>query len=161
LELHILSQDLFRHRQLCSWVCIVQLDRILNSGVTRNFFSGGGVQQIQLRTQGRQNGDLGAVAPKSGVLLNLQMSETRILIKLLQVYFPWNWEFSPALSKLQNFGGGGGEFESSALGTPLILKNGLCYLTLQNTVPPCTLKLYFTYSFDDLVLFFYGLIRSW
>jgi hypothetical protein len=27
------------------------------------FFSGGGVQQIQLRTEGRQNGDLGAVSP--------------------------------------------------------------------------------------------------
>jgi hypothetical protein len=28
----------------------------------------GGVQQIQLRTENRQNGDLGAVAPQSGVL---------------------------------------------------------------------------------------------
>ena len=27
------------------------------------FFWGGGVQQIQLRTEGRENGDLGAVAP--------------------------------------------------------------------------------------------------
>jgi hypothetical protein len=32
-----------------------------DSGVARNFF--GGVQQIQLRTEGRENGDLGAVAP--------------------------------------------------------------------------------------------------
>jgi len=31
------------------------------------FFSGG-VQQIQLRTEDRENGDLGAVAPYSGVL---------------------------------------------------------------------------------------------
>ena len=36
---------------------------ILHSGVPRNFFPGGGVQQIQLRTEGRQNGNLGAVAP--------------------------------------------------------------------------------------------------
>jgi len=35
---------------------------ILNSGVPRNFFRGG-VQQIQLRTEDRENGDLGAVAP--------------------------------------------------------------------------------------------------
>jgi len=28
----------------------------------------GGIQEIQLRTDGRENGDLGAVAPKSGVL---------------------------------------------------------------------------------------------
>jgi len=33
-----------------------------NSGVPRNFFRGG-VQQIQLRTEDRQDGDLGAVAP--------------------------------------------------------------------------------------------------
>ena len=30
---------------------------------TQEFFSGGGVQQIQLRTEERENGDLGAVAP--------------------------------------------------------------------------------------------------
>jgi hypothetical protein len=43
-----------------------------SSGVPRNFFRGsglrqefflGGGQQIQLRTEGRENGDLGAVAP--------------------------------------------------------------------------------------------------
>ena len=34
------------------------------SGVPRIFFGGGGgVQQIQLRTEDRENGDLGAVAP--------------------------------------------------------------------------------------------------
>jgi hypothetical protein len=52
------------------------------------------------------NGDLGAVAPQSGVPLNFQMSETRILIRLLRIYFPRNWEFGSALSKLLNFGGG-------------------------------------------------------
>jgi hypothetical protein len=57
------------------------------------FSRGGGVQPIQLRTQGRENGDLRAVAPYSGILLNLQMSETRILIRLLRMYFPRNWEF--------------------------------------------------------------------
>jgi hypothetical protein len=36
-----------------------------SSRVPRNFF-GGGVQQIQLRTEGRENGDLGAVAPSKG-----------------------------------------------------------------------------------------------
>jgi hypothetical protein len=32
------------------------------------FFLGGGVQQIQLRSEDRENGDLGAVATWSGVL---------------------------------------------------------------------------------------------
>ena len=33
-----------------------------SSGVPRNFVRGGGVQQIQLRTEDRENGHLGAVA---------------------------------------------------------------------------------------------------
>jgi hypothetical protein len=35
------------------------------------------------------------------------MSETRILIRLLRMKFPRNWEFGSALSKLRNFGGVG------------------------------------------------------
>jgi hypothetical protein len=33
-------------------------------GFARNFFRG--VQQIQLRTEGRENGDLGTIAPSQG-----------------------------------------------------------------------------------------------
>jgi hypothetical protein len=77
------------------------------SGVPRNFFRGG-VQQIQLRIEGRENGDLGAVAPYSGVPLHLQMNEIHILIRLLRMYIPRNWEFGSALAKLRNFGRGGG-----------------------------------------------------
>ena len=40
---------------------------VTTSGVPRNFVRGG-LQQIQLRTEDRKNGDLGAVAPSSGVL---------------------------------------------------------------------------------------------
>jgi hypothetical protein len=54
---------------------------VTDSGIHRNFVRGG-VQQIQLRTEGRENGDLGVVAPKLRVPLNFQMSETRILIRL-------------------------------------------------------------------------------
>jgi hypothetical protein len=39
---------------------------------------------------------------------NLQMSESRILIRLLRMCFPRNWEFGLALSKLWNFVGGWG-----------------------------------------------------
>jgi hypothetical protein len=34
----------------------------------------------------------------------LLMSETRIVIRLLRMYFPRNWKFGSALSKLRNFG---------------------------------------------------------
>ena len=40
----------------------------INSRVHRKFVGGGMVKQIQLRTENRENGDLGAVAPLSGVL---------------------------------------------------------------------------------------------
>jgi hypothetical protein len=65
----------------------------------------GGLRQIQLRTEDREEGDLGSV-----VLLNLQMTETRVLIRLVRMYFPRNWKFVSVLSKLRNLGGGG-EFE--------------------------------------------------
>ena len=35
---------------------------VMSSGVPRNFVREGGVQQIQLRTQDRENGDLGATS---------------------------------------------------------------------------------------------------
>jgi hypothetical protein len=53
------------------------------------------------------------------VLLNLKMSETRILISLLWMYFPQNWKFGSALSKLWNFGWG-----LTPPGTPLITATG-------------------------------------
>jgi hypothetical protein len=71
------------------------------SGVPRNF-RGERVQQIHLRIEGRTGS--GGGSPQSGVPLYLQMSETRILIRLLRMYFPRNWEFGSALSKLCNFG---------------------------------------------------------
>jgi hypothetical protein len=50
-------------------------------------------------TEGKGNGDLGTVAPYSGVPLNLQMSQTRIIM-LLRIYYPRNREFGSAWSKL-------------------------------------------------------------
>ena len=44
-----------------------------------------------------------------------KMSKSRILVWLLRMYFPRNWEFGSALSKLRNLGG----FEPPPLGTPL------------------------------------------
>ena len=49
-----------------------------------------------------------------------KMSESRILVRLLQMYFPRNWEFGSALSKLRNFGRGGLNTPNPpSLGTPL------------------------------------------
>jgi len=48
-----------------------QLRGLPGSGVHRNFFRGGGVQQIQLRTEDSENGDLGAVGRGSGGTCNL------------------------------------------------------------------------------------------
>ena len=46
-----------------------KLRHIHNQWRAQEFFSGGGgIQQIQLRAETRENGDLGAVAPLSGVL---------------------------------------------------------------------------------------------
>jgi hypothetical protein len=52
----------FEISMVSQYVCVC-------SGVPRNFVPGGGgvcVQQIQLRTQSRENGDLGAVLPSQG-----------------------------------------------------------------------------------------------
>jgi hypothetical protein len=45
------------------------------------------------------------------------MNETRILIRLLWMYIPRNWEFGSALSNVGISGGGGVE---TPFGTPLI-----------------------------------------
>jgi hypothetical protein len=48
------------------------------------------------------------------------MRETCILIRLLQMYIPQNWEFGPAFSKLRNFKGGLNP-PNPLLGTPVAL----------------------------------------
>jgi hypothetical protein len=69
-------------------MCVNNKKRLPEGGVeqwrTQEFFRG--FQQIQLRTEGRENGNLGAVAPWSEVPLNLQMGETRIVIRLLRMH---------------------------------------------------------------------------
>jgi len=53
---------LYAVRKFSSFFTDKKLNSFLSSGVPRNFFQGG-VQQIQLRTEDRENRDLGAVAP--------------------------------------------------------------------------------------------------
>jgi hypothetical protein len=66
------------------------------SGVPRIFFFGeSSTNSIEDRGQ------------RERVPFSLQMSEIRILIRLLRMCFPRNREFGSALSKLRNFLGGG------------------------------------------------------
>jgi hypothetical protein len=67
------------------------------------FFRGGTTNSVEYR--GQSEWGSGGGSPLVGVPLNLQMNETHILIRLLRVYIPRNWEFGSALAKLQNFGG--------------------------------------------------------
>jgi hypothetical protein len=67
---------------------------------------GGSTNSVE---DGRENGDLGVVAPWSGVPLNLQAGSTSSKFRDVWMYFPWTWEFGSALSKLRNCGGGGFE----------------------------------------------------
>jgi hypothetical protein len=94
---------LFGKDQSLYWFSVTYTGFFSGRSFSQEFFSGA-VQQIELRTEGKENGDLGAVAPYSGVPLNLEMSETRILIGLLWIYFPWIAEFVSA----SEFRGGGG-----------------------------------------------------
>ena len=59
------TQSVARTEDVNETMICQRLDVIVSiSGVPRNFIPGrGGVQQIQLRTEDRENGDLGAVAP--------------------------------------------------------------------------------------------------
>jgi hypothetical protein len=85
---------------MCELIAVNKRD-ILPVAYPGIFFGGVGVSANSVEDRMQREGDLGAVAPYSGVLLNLEMSETLILIRLLLVYFPWNWKFSSAFSKLQ------------------------------------------------------------
>jgi hypothetical protein len=81
-----------------------------------------------MRTEGRENGDLGLVTPQSGVPLNLQMSETRILIRMLRIYFPRISEFGSA----SEFRGGVEPPQPPLLGTPLAFDLG------SSSIPTCS-----------------------
>jgi hypothetical protein len=71
-------------------------------------FCFGGFNKFSWGQRAERTGIWGRWPPSQGFHSICKMSETRILIRLLRMYFPENWEFCSALSKLRNFGGGGG-----------------------------------------------------
>jgi hypothetical protein len=69
-------------------------------GLHQEFFWSGGCSTNSVEDRGQTEWGSGGDSALPGVPLNLQMSETRILIRLLRMNFPRNWEFGSALSKL-------------------------------------------------------------
>jgi hypothetical protein len=90
---------------------IIQYDTIwlseLNQWRTQNFFSGGGSTN-SIEDRGHREQGSGAVTPQSGVPPNLQLGETRILIRLLKSIFHGTGN---SARLCQNFGIISGGFE--------------------------------------------------
>jgi hypothetical protein len=114
---------------VCNWLCLertcgtslCQINTVsnttkevketehINNPRTQEFLLGvEGGSTKQLKTEGRENVDLGALAALVRVRSICKLMKTCILIRLLRMYFPRSWEFGSALSKCRNFGGGGG-----------------------------------------------------
>jgi hypothetical protein len=72
---------------------------------TQEFFRGWGSTNSAVDRRQRERGsrDGSPLVRSSNPFAN---EWTRILIRLLRMYFPRNWEIGSALSKLRNFGGG-------------------------------------------------------
>jgi hypothetical protein len=70
---------------------------------TQDFAGGGSTNSVE--DEGQRNGDL-CCSPYTGIPLNLQVNEARILIGLLRMHIPRNWEFGSGFSILRNFGEG-------------------------------------------------------
>jgi hypothetical protein len=85
---------------------------------------GGSTNSVQDRGQ-REWGSGGGSPLVKRVPLFLQMNETHILIRLLQMYIPQNREFGSALAKLRNLGGGS---SPPPFGMPLARINALCVI---------------------------------
>jgi hypothetical protein len=101
-EIHRMLKEAFGDNALGKTQTYECVKRFENQWRTQDFFFVGGSTN-SVEDRGRENGDLGW----SGVPLNFQMNETHILIRLLWMYIPRNWEFGSALAKLGISGEGG------------------------------------------------------
>jgi hypothetical protein len=71
-------------------------------------FFGRGGSTNSVEDRGQREWESGGGNPHSRVPLNLQMNETHILIMLLRMYMPRNWEFGSALANFGILEGRGG-----------------------------------------------------
>jgi hypothetical protein len=77
------------------------------AGLRQDFFFSGGGSTNSFEDRGQSERGFGGGSPL--VRGSTQFAnETHILIRLLRMYIPRNWEFGAALAKLRNFGGWGG-----------------------------------------------------
>jgi hypothetical protein len=63
----------------------------------QEFFPGDGGSSYSVKGRGQRERGSGGSSPLVEVPLNLQMNETLILIRLLWMYIPRNWEFGSVL----------------------------------------------------------------
>jgi hypothetical protein len=76
------------------------------SGVPGNFFWGGGVQQIQLRTEGRENSDLGVVATSQGFCSICKWVKPVFLLGCYRCIFHRTWNSAQLCQNFRIFFGG-------------------------------------------------------
>jgi hypothetical protein len=80
---------------------------------------GGGVSTSSVGARGQRGRGSEVGSPIVKAPLDLQMNETHIVIRLLRLYIPRNWEFRSALAKYRNLGVGGFEPPKLTTGKPL------------------------------------------
>jgi hypothetical protein len=101
---HVLFSDWALSRYLQNW----HEQDTCDQWRTQEFFSGGGGSTISVEDRGHWEREFWGSSPLVRGSTLFANGWTRILIRLLQMYFPQNREFGSALSKLWNFGGGEG-----------------------------------------------------
>jgi hypothetical protein len=79
------------------------------SGVPRNFVCGGSTNSVEDRGQRERGSGGGNPLVRGSAQFAIRFDFVKLwgCRRLLRMYFPWNWEFGSALSKLRNFGGRG------------------------------------------------------
>jgi hypothetical protein len=80
-------------------VLLVTYPDIFFWGVTPGIFSGGGGSTNSVEDRGQREWGSGRGSPLVRGSTQFQMNETHILVRLLRMYIPQNWEFGSALAK--------------------------------------------------------------
>jgi hypothetical protein len=82
----------------------VTCSTVLQLRCAQEFFSGVSTNTVEDRGRKVRGSDGGVTLVRGST--QLLVSEVRILIRFLWIYFPHNWEFDSVLTNLQYLGGG-------------------------------------------------------